>query len=146
MGRFIGLLVGGSIFVCALAFVPAVSAQSQKAGPFSLRLVAIEAKLEVQQEAMDRQTDAFEAAASRIEFVNAALVAFLALAGIFAAFMATRWVRDFTEKSMNDRVDQAIERAGREVFAASSQALTEEYEAKFTQLYQRYEGLVEREK
>lgn len=145
MIRFTGLLVAGAAVACALLCAPVATAAGREKAP-ALRLAQVEAELDAQREARDRQADAFEAAVSQIELVNATLVAFLALAGIFTALMATRWVRDFTEKLMKDRVDQAIQKVGREVFAANSDALTTEYEAKFAQLYQRYEELVERQK
>jgi hypothetical protein len=147
MIRSAGLLATGVAIASLLSPSTAIAAPvGQGRVPVSLRIQKLEAQLEAQQEARDRQADAFDAATARVELINGALVAVLALAGILGTLLAMRWVREFAENQMADQLDTAVRDMGREIFKADSDTLVEEYEAKFAELYQRYERLVERKK
>lgn len=103
------------------------------------KLISLEARLDAQEEARDRQADAFSAATSRIEIVNGALVGLIALAGVLGFLLAIRSVRQLAHA----QVETAIERAGKEIFEADSAELREEYDEKFAALYRRYHQLVD---
>jgi hypothetical protein len=146
MIRSAGLLAGVAI-ACLLSSSSSLAAPvGQGREPLSLRLHELEAQLDAQQEARDRQADAFDAAATRVELINGAVVIVLALAGIFGTLLAMRWVREFAEKQIADQIDTAIRDMGREIFEAESAALVDKYETKFAEQYRRYERLVERGK
>ncbi|HEX5762399.1 MAG TPA: hypothetical protein VFY04_04680 [Solirubrobacterales bacterium] len=104
-----------------------------------IKLAKVEAKLEAQSEAADRQGDAFEAAVSRIEMVNAALVAVIALAGLGGSILAVKWVRQVAQ----DQISIQVERAGEKVFEAEAASLRDRYEDQFAALYRRFKRLTE---
>jgi hypothetical protein len=106
-------------------------------------LVRIQAELNAQQEARDRQADAFAAAASRIEIVNGALVGVIALAGVLGAFLAIRWVRQLANEQIALQVETTIKDTGEKIFESDSTALRDEYDAKFAAQYRRYSRLVD---
>jgi hypothetical protein len=108
--------------------------------PVSVRiqLAELEARLDSQEEARATQADAFDAAATRIEIVNAALVAVIALAGIGAGFLAFKWVGAYTRAQVKNQIDTGIREAGQEVFEETAESLREEYEEKFADSYRRF--------
>lgn len=109
------------------------------------RLTRVEAELGAQAEARDRQADAFDAATSRIEIVNGALVGTIALATLLGAMLALRWVRELAERRIAAQVETVVRQTGREVFEADSAELREAYDEKFAELYRRFKRLVEDE-
>lgn len=107
------------------------------------RLIRVETQLEDEQEAHDRQADAFDAAISRIEYLAFALVVVLTLAAIVAGVLTIRWVQDSAKEQVRKQVKTTVEESGEEVFATEARALREEYEDKFAELYQRFARVVE---
>ncbi len=105
----------------------------------------MQAKLDAEQEARDRQADAFDAATQQVEVVNAALAVVLALGGIGATVLGLRWVRSYTEQRVAARIDETIRDAGTELFTKEAARLTSEYDEKFAAAYSKYHGLVERD-
>jgi hypothetical protein len=106
---------------------------SQKA-----QLIRLQAELDAQREARDRQADSFDAAVSRIEMVNEALVVILAIAGIAGGLLAIRWVRSLARDQVAEQIGSAIRETGEEIFEADARDLREEYEEKFAQQYKYY--------
>jgi hypothetical protein len=104
-------------------------------------LAKVETRLEDQIAAADRQGEAFDAAASRIEMVNAALVAVIALAGLGGAILAAKWVR----QTAQEQIAVQVEQAGQKVFEAEAASLRDEYEEKFAALYRRFKRLTEQQ-
>ena len=81
--------------VCAISILGPASARGAPGGSIpitatDLRLIRIQAELNAQHEARDRQADAFDAAVSRIEAINEAMVILIALAGLGASLVAIR--------------------------------------------------------
>jgi uncharacterized protein HemX len=118
------------------------SPMPRKAG-LQERLVRLETQLEAEQEAHDRQADAFDATISRIEFLAFALVVVLTLAAIVAGILTIRWVQDSAKEQVQQQVKANVEETGEEVFATEARALREEYEEKFADLYRRFARVVE---
>jgi hypothetical protein len=108
-------------------------------------LLRLRAEVNAQGEARTRQADAFDAAATRIEIVNGALVLVVALVSVVTGFVGVRWVRSFAEKQVSERVDAGIAATGQAVFEAEARSLRDEYDAKFAEQYRRYSDLVERD-
>jgi hypothetical protein len=107
------------------------------------RLIRVETQLEDEQEAHDRQADAFNAAISRIEYLAFALVVALTLAAIVAGILTIRWVQDSAKEQIRRQVKTTVEESGEEVFATEARALRDEYEDQFAELYQRFARVVE---
>jgi hypothetical protein len=137
--------------VCLMAAfalgAPAMASASttESGGGPSLRwqVMRLQARLDAQSEARDRQADAFDAAASRMEVVNGALVGAITLAAVLGSLLAIRWVRQLAHQQIASQVETAMNDIGREVFEADSAALRSEYDEKFASLYRRYHQLVE---
>jgi len=109
------------------------------ASALELRLAKVETRLEDQTEAGDRQGEAFDAAVDRVEIVNAALVAVIALAGLAGGILAVKWVR----QTAQEQISTQVEKAGEKVFEAEASALRDQYEEKFADLYRRYKRLTD---
>jgi len=110
------------------------------------RLSRVEARLDAEREARDRQADAFDAAASRIEIVNGVLVGLITLAGVLGALLALRWVRQLAHKQIVAQVEMAVAQKGEEIFEADSATLRAEYDGKFADLYRRYHRLFDEDR
>lgn len=145
---------GVTVFVAVLAVVGAQPAfalaapsapETQTGRRLGARLVRLEADLDAQAEARDRQADAFDAAVSRIEMVNSMLIAVIALAGIGGSLLAIRWVRSLARDQVAEQISNAVGDTGREIFKAESDALAAEYDQKFADIYRQYHELVEAE-
>lgn len=106
-------------------------------------MVRIQTELNDEAEARDRQANAFDAAVSRIEMVNGALVAIIALAGVGGSLLAVRWVRSLARDQVAAQINSAVQDVGKEIFEADSEKLCDEYEKKFADLYRQYNRLVE---
>jgi hypothetical protein len=111
--------------------------------PLELRLTRLEAELDAQAEARDRQADAFDAAISRIEVVDGALVAIIALAAVLGALLAIRWVRELAHRQIAAQIETTVEERGGMMFEEEAAELREEYDEKFATLYRRYHRLVD---
>lgn len=107
------------------------------------RVLELEVQQDAQKEARDRQADAFSAATSRIEIVNGALVGLITLAAVLGALLAIRWVRQLAHRLVEAQIETAIDQKGREVFEAVSTEMRREYDDKFTELYRKFNRLVD---
>ena len=134
------LLVALSCF--ALLPIHAVAKEEDKPS-VGARLLKVEAALEAQHEARDRQADAFDAAVARMEFLNAVLVAVIAIAGIGGSLLAIQWVRQVAHNQVAAQIDSVIRDTGKEIFEAHSSALRDEFEEKFSRQYLEYERLLQ---
>jgi hypothetical protein len=137
------LVMGMVVTLCLAAHPIPARAESATAPPVNLRLVKLEAALAAQHEARDRQADAFDAAVSRMEFINAALAAFIAIAGIGGSLLAIRWIRAVAREQVAAQIDSAIHQTGQQIFEARSEMLRDEFEEKFSRQYAEYEKLLD---
>lgn len=112
--------------------------------PLQVRLARIETRLADENQAAERQADAFDAAAKRIEIVNAAVVLVIALAGLGGSILAIKWVRHTAHEQIATQVAAAVEDTGKEAFEVEAAALRDDYETKFAALYRRYSRLEKR--
>lgn len=137
------LLLAALLFCCS----PAVATPSPATQTRQLRerINALEIKLAAQEEARDRQADAFDAATRQVEVVNSALAIILALGGIGATLLGLRWVRSYTEQRVAEQIDKTFREAGTAIFDREAAALVQTYDAKFADAYSRYHGLIERD-
>ncbi|HEX3241139.1 MAG TPA: hypothetical protein VHR18_13515 [Solirubrobacterales bacterium] len=124
---------------------PAGAADREAIAHLKLRIIQLEAQVNAEQEARDRQADAFDATVSRIEFANGALVAFIAIAGIGGGLLTIRWVRSFAADQVNAQLSSAIEERGDRIFEAKALALHDEYEERFSEQYVRFKRLTDRQ-
>jgi hypothetical protein len=134
--------------VAALALGVPATASAGMSGlegrpPLELRLTRLEAELDAQAEARDRQADAFDAAISRIEVVDGALVGIIALAAVLGALLAIRWVRELAHRQIAAQIEMTVEERGGMMFEEEAAELREEYDEKFATLYRRYHRLVD---
>jgi hypothetical protein len=135
-----------ALMAAALLVAPAAIAKEsaeQTASDVETRLIRVEAQLEYEQEAHERQADAFDAAVSSIEFVAFALAVVLTLLGVVSGFVGLRWVRSSAEEKIEQQVKRAAHVGGDAIFQAEAEALRSEYDEKFADLYRRYGRLVE---
>lgn len=137
------MIIAVALALACTTLVP-VSAQAST-GDLQLdrRLIRLEAETAAQAEARARQADAFNAAATRMEFVNGALVAVIALAGIGGSLLAIRWVRSLAHDQVEAQIDSAIRETGESIFERDAKDLRNEYEEKFTRLYREFQETFE---
>lgn len=109
------------------------------------QVLELQLTLDAQEEARDRQADAFSAAASRMEFVNAVLVGLITLAALAGALLAIRWVRQLAHRIIEAQIETEVDRKGTEIFESVSTELRAEYDEKFAELYRRFNRLVDKD-
>jgi hypothetical protein len=111
----------------------------------SRRVERLEYQLQAQQEARNRQAEAFDAAVREIELMNGALILVITVGGIGATLLTLNWVRDYAKTQMDRKIDEAVRVAGSATFAREAAALREEYDEKFAKAYEDYRALIRRE-
>lgn len=143
------IAIWSMVLATAMALVMPLGAAAESdglsVGDLQRRVLELELRLDAQEEARDRQADAFSAAATRVEVVNGAVIGLITLAAVLAALLAIRWVRELAHRMIETQIEAAIDDKGREVFEAVSTELRREYDDKFTDLYRRFRRLVDDE-